>query len=70
MHRAGIYARISSDREGEQLAIARQLADCEALAERKGWHVAERYVDADISAYSGRVRPLSRDARRHPRRRH
>jgi site-specific DNA recombinase len=27
------------------------------LAERKGWAVVERYVDADISAYSGRLRP-------------
>lgn len=57
MIRAGIYARISSDREGDNLAISRQLDDCEALAERKGWQVAERYVDADISAYSGKPRP-------------
>jgi site-specific DNA recombinase len=55
--RAGIYARISSDREGDNLAISRQLADCEQLAERKGWQVVERYVDADISAYSGKPRP-------------
>jgi DNA invertase Pin-like site-specific DNA recombinase len=54
---AGIYARISSDREGDNLAVSRQLADCEALAERKGWSVVERYVDSDISAYSGRLRP-------------
>jgi site-specific DNA recombinase len=55
--RAGIYARISSDREGDNLAISRQLADCEQLAEQKGWQVVERYVDADISAYSGKPRP-------------
>ena len=55
--RAGIYARISSDREGDNLAISRQLADCEELAARRGWEVAERYVDSDISAYSGKVRP-------------
>jgi site-specific DNA recombinase len=55
--RAGIYARISSDREGDHLAISRQLADCELLAKTKGWQVVERYVDADISAYSGRPRP-------------
>jgi DNA invertase Pin-like site-specific DNA recombinase len=55
--RAGIYARISSDREGDNLAVSRQLADCEALAERKGWSVVERYVDSDISAYSGKLRP-------------
>ena len=57
MVRAGIYARISSDREGDNLAISRQLADCEQLAERRGWAVVERYVDADISAYSGKLRP-------------
>jgi DNA invertase Pin-like site-specific DNA recombinase len=55
--RVGIYARISSDREGDNLAISRQLADCEALAERKRWAVVERYVDADISAYGGKPRP-------------
>jgi DNA invertase Pin-like site-specific DNA recombinase len=57
MIRAGIYARISSDREGDNLAISRQLADCEQLAKRKGWQVVERYVDSDISAYSGKPRP-------------
>ena len=57
MIRAGIYARISSDREGDNLAISRQLEDCEELAGRKGWQVVERFVDADISAYSGRPRP-------------
>lgn len=55
--RAGIYARISSDREGDNLAISRQLADCEQLAERRGWRITERYVDSDVSAYSGRRRP-------------
>ena len=57
MPRAAIYARISSDRDGDQLGVRRQLKDCEALAARKGWEVAERYVDDDVSAYSGRVRP-------------
>jgi DNA invertase Pin-like site-specific DNA recombinase len=57
MVRAGIYARISSDREGDNLAISRQLADCEALAARREWTVVERYVDSDISAYSGKRRP-------------
>src|SRR5690242_5166576 len=57
VERAGIYARISSDREGDNLAVSRQLADCESLAARRGWSVVERYVDADISAYSGKLRP-------------
>ncbi len=52
-----MYARISSDREGDNLAIGRQLADCEQLAARRGWKVVERYVDSDISAYGGKRRP-------------
>jgi site-specific DNA recombinase len=55
--RAGIYARISSDREGEGLGVKRQLEDCERLAAARGWTVVERYVDQDISAYTGRLRP-------------
>jgi site-specific DNA recombinase len=54
---AAIYARISSDPEGDRLGVSRQLADCQALAERKGWTVAERYVDDDRSAYRGNARP-------------
>ena len=54
---AGIYARISSDRDGEALGVKRQLADCHAEAERRGWPVANEYVDNDISAYSGKTRP-------------
>jgi len=57
VERAALYARISSDREGDNLAIGRQLADCEELAERRGWVVVDRYVDADISAWSGKRRP-------------
>jgi DNA invertase Pin-like site-specific DNA recombinase len=52
-----IYARISQDREGDGLGVLRQLADCRAEAERRGWNIAEEYVDDDISAYSGRERP-------------
>src|SRR4051794_23658042 len=54
---AAIYARISKDRDGTQLGIQRQLADCRAEADRLGWTVAEEYVDDDISAYSGKRRP-------------
>jgi len=35
----------------------RQLEDCERLAAARGWTVVERYVDQDVSAYSGRQRP-------------
>jgi site-specific DNA recombinase len=57
---AAIYARISSDRDGDQLGVSRQVLDCEQLAERKGWKVVERYIDDDVSAYSGRARPAYR----------
>jgi site-specific DNA recombinase len=52
-----IYARISQDRDGSQLAVKRQLADCRAEAERLGWTVTQEYVDDDVSAYSGKPRP-------------
>src|SRR6266542_2506206 len=57
MVRAAIYARISDDREGDGLGVRRQLADCEALAARKGWVIADRYIDDDVSAWSGKARP-------------
>src|SRR5206468_683281 len=58
--RAGIYARISSDREQDGLAVGRQLEDCERVAAERGWRVVERYVDQDVSAYKSRVRPAYR----------
>ncbi|MEI7779497.1 MAG: recombinase family protein [Actinomycetes bacterium] len=54
---AAIYARVSQDREGDGLAVARQLEDCRAEAERRGWQVFDEYVDDDVSAYSGKRRP-------------
>lgn len=53
----GIYARISSDREGDQLGVTRQIADCERLAELRGCRVVDHYVDDDTSAWSGKPRP-------------
>ncbi len=54
---AAIYARISSDPDGDQLGVTRQVQDCEALAKRRGWTVLDRYVDDNQSAYSGKPRP-------------
>lgn len=48
---AGIYTRISNDREGGGLGVQRQEEDCRALAETLGWKVASVYQDNDISAY-------------------
>ena len=57
--RAAIYCRISDDREGRGLGVARQEAECRALADRVGWRVADGhvYTDNDLSAYRGRHRP-------------
>jgi site-specific DNA recombinase len=56
--RAAIYTRVSKDLTLEKLAVGRQLKDCHALAERKGWSVLdETFEDNDISAAGGRERP-------------
>ncbi|MGO2746516.1 recombinase family protein [Microbacterium sp.] len=54
---AAVYARVSSDQTGQQLAVTRQLEDCRKLAAERGWAVAEEYVDNDISAFRGKHRP-------------
>ncbi len=58
--RAGLYARISDDREGAGLGVERQLADCRKLAELRAWEIVEEYVDNSVSAYSGKDRPAYR----------
>lgn len=55
--RAAIYCRISADRVGAGLGVARQREDCERLAAERGWSVVGVYEDNDISAYAGRPRP-------------
>jgi len=56
---AGIYLRISQDRDGKAAGVERQEKECRALAERLGWEVPEGrvYCDNDISATSGKRRP-------------
>ncbi|MFF4576940.1 recombinase family protein [Streptomyces sp. NPDC001373] len=56
------YARISSDREGAGLGVARQFEDITALAEQLStpqaeFRIVERFQDNDLSAYSGKPRP-------------
>jgi site-specific DNA recombinase len=57
MRRVAIYCRISDDREGAGLGVARQEADCRDRAARLAWSVSGLYVDNDFSAYSGKIRP-------------
>jgi site-specific DNA recombinase len=58
---AAAYCRISrvrrKDGKEETLGVERQEPPCRDLAARKGWKVAEVYVDNDLSAYSGKRRP-------------
>ena len=54
---AVIYARQSLDRTGEGAAVDRQIADCQQLAERRGWTVLETLTDNDMSASTGKPRP-------------
>jgi DNA invertase Pin-like site-specific DNA recombinase len=55
--RAATYVRISEDQTGRGLGVARQLEDCERLAQSLGWDISMRYQDNDISAFSGKTRP-------------
>lgn len=55
--RAAVYCRISDDRTGQGLGVARQRADCEDIVSREGWELAEVYVDNDLSAFNGKPRP-------------
>ncbi|MFG1800210.1 recombinase family protein [Micromonospora carbonacea] len=60
MTRAAIYVRISRDREGGGLGVARQEQDCRELAARHNLTVAQLYSDNDLSAYTGKPRPAYR----------
>lgn len=55
--RVATYCRISDDREGKALGVQRQREDCEGLVASRGWALAGRFVDNDLSAYSGKPRP-------------
>ena len=55
--RAAVYVRISKDRTGAGLGVARQEEDCAALCRARGWQIVRVYVDNDVSAYSGKPRP-------------
>lgn len=58
--RAGIYGRISDDRIGDAAGVRRQEDDCRAFCDQRHWPIAGVYIDNDISAYSGKVRPQYR----------
>ncbi|MDL9944976.1 recombinase family protein [Gordonia sp. ABSL11-1] len=56
--RAAIYTRISLDRTGEALGVARQEEDAKAILAERGWTLAGVWSDNSISASDARkVRP-------------
>lgn len=55
--KAAIYCRISRDKTGEAAGVDRQLEDCKALAAAQNWDVVAVFMDNDISATTGKVRP-------------
>jgi site-specific DNA recombinase len=56
--RAGIYCRISSDRDDVRLGVDRQEEDCRRLCSDRGWDVADVFIDNNVSAANpGRTRP-------------
>lgn len=57
MQTAGIYLRISDDREGKRLGVQRQQEDCTRLATNLGLQVVEIAADNDISAAPGSSKP-------------
>lgn len=52
-----IYCRLSFDREGSGLGVARQEQECREFASAHGWNVTQVFVDNDISATTGKRRP-------------
>ena len=52
-----MYARISSDPNDTALGGKRQIKDCQALAEARGWTVGEVITDNDVSATRAKPRP-------------
>lgn len=55
--RGVIYARQSLDRTGVGEAVDRQTADCQRLADQRGWSIVDTITDNDMSASSGKPRP-------------
>src|SRR6516225_6399951 len=53
-----IYGRISEDPDQDEDGVTRQVEDGEAIIARQpGWTLAAKYVDNDVSATKGKVRP-------------
>lgn len=56
--KCALYLRISKDKQGLSLGVERQEEACRALAAQLGWDVYTVLSENDLSAYSGKPRPL------------
>ena len=54
MAKAAVYARISSDRDGERLGVRRQIEDGRRICAERGWEPVE-YVDNSITAADPKI---------------
>jgi DNA invertase Pin-like site-specific DNA recombinase len=52
-----IYLRLSEDKYGDELGIDRQYDECEPKATQSGWRIRHVWVDNDLSATTGVLRP-------------
>jgi site-specific DNA recombinase len=55
--RAAVYLRISQDPTGQAAGVTRQREDCLSLVGSQDWELFDTYIDNDISASKGKVRP-------------
>lgn len=47
MERVGIYNRCSTEEESQKNALASQVMESREIAERKGWEIAEQYIESE-----------------------
>jgi len=57
VQKAVIYVRMSKDKTGEELGVARQQEDALKVAEFRGWQVVRTEIDNDIGAAGKKTRP-------------
>src|SRR4051812_46875848 len=55
--RAAVYARISSDRRGDEAGVSRQIEEAKCAVGARGWALAGIHTDNALSALRGLARP-------------
>ena len=51
------YARVSDDKEREQIGVANQIAELQSWCAARDFVIVEEFLDPSVSATSGKVRP-------------